>query len=78
MPVIKVHSAIRDYDVNFSDTYDFMGAFEKIQNRFYVIDSNVWALYRDTQFSHLDPELVMVLPSWFPLARASKSLNVRS
>ena len=54
MPVIKVHSAIRDYDVNFSDTYDFMGAFEKIQNRFYVIDSNVWALYRDTQFSHLD------------------------
>ena len=62
MPVIKVHSAIRDYDVNFSDTYDFMGAFDKIQNRFYVIDSNVWALYRDTQFSHLDPELVMVLP----------------
>lgn len=62
MQVIKVHSAIRDYEVNFSDTFDFLGAFEMIQNRFYVIDSNVWNLYRDTQFSHLDPKLVMVLP----------------
>lgn len=62
MSVIKVHSAIRDYVVNFSEGFDFLFALEKIPNRFYVIDSNVWALYRDTQFAHLDPELVMVLP----------------
>jgi len=62
MPVINVHSAIRDYAVHFSDGFDFLAAFEKIPNRFYVIDSNVWQLYRDSQFSHLDPQLVMVLP----------------
>ncbi len=62
MPVIKVHSAIRDYEVHFSEGFDFLSAFEKIPNRFYVIDSNVWRLYRDSQFSHLDPKQVMVLP----------------
>lgn len=62
MQVIKVHSAIRDYEVHFSDSFDFLTAFEEIPNRFYVIDSNVWELYRDSLFSRLDPELVMVLP----------------
>lgn len=62
MPIMKVHSAIRDYEVHFSDTFDFLGIFEKIPNRFYVIDSNVWKLYRDSIFSHLDLQLVMVLP----------------
>jgi len=60
--MIKVHSAIRDYEVHFADSFDFMAAFEHIANRYYVIDSNVWHLYRDTVFSHLDPALVMVLP----------------
>jgi len=62
MPIMNVHSAIRNYEVNISDTFEFFEAFEKIQNRFYVIDSNVWKLYRDSIFSHLDPRLVMVLP----------------
>lgn len=62
MQVIRVHSAIRDYEVHFTDSFDFLTAFEDIPNRFYVIDSNVWALYRDSLFSRLDPELVMVLP----------------
>lgn len=62
MSVIKVHSAIRDYVVNFSEGFDFLSFLEEIPNRFYVIDSNVWAIYRDTQFTHLNPELVMVLP----------------
>lgn len=62
MPVIKVHSAIRDYEVHFSGEFDFLEALEKIPNRFYVIDSNVWALYRESRFSHLDLQLVMVLP----------------
>lgn len=62
MPVIKVHSAIRDYEVHFFDSFDFLSAFEEIPNRFYVIDSNVWDLYRDSLFSQIDPQLVMVLP----------------
>jgi 3-dehydroquinate synthase len=62
MQVIKVHSAIRDYEVNFYDSFDFLTAFEEIPNRFYVIDSNVWNLYRDSLFSRLDPQLVLVLP----------------
>lgn len=62
MQVIKIRSAIRDYEVNFHDSFDFFAAFEEIPNRFYVIDSNVWELYRDSLFSCLDPQLVMVLP----------------
>jgi 3-dehydroquinate synthase len=62
MQVIKVHSAIRDYEVNFFDSFEFFAAFEKIPNRFYVIDSKVWELYRESLFSSLDPKLVMVLP----------------
>ncbi len=62
MQIIEVHSAIRDYEVQFSDTFDFLEAFEEIPNRFYIIDSNVWGLYRDSLFSRLDPQLVMVLP----------------
>lgn len=61
MQVIKVHSAIRDYEANFLDSFDFFAAFEKIPNRFYVIDSNVWNLYHESLFSRLDPQLVMVL-----------------
>lgn len=62
MQVIKVHSAIRDYEVNFLDSFDFLAAFENIPNRFYVIDSNVWNLYHESLFSRLDTKLVMVLP----------------
>jgi len=59
---MNVHSAIRDYEVHFSDAFDFLDAFEKISNRFYVIDSNVWRIYQGSIFSNLDPQLVMVLP----------------
>ncbi|MBZ0094602.1 MAG: hypothetical protein K8H75_04365 [Sulfuricella sp.] len=62
MQIIKVHSAIRDYEVNFFDSFDFLAAFEEIPNRFYVIDSNVWDIYCESLFSRLDPQLVMVLP----------------
>lgn len=62
MQVIDVHSAIRDYEVNFLDSFDFLATFEKIPNRFYVIDSNVWNLYHESLFARLDPQLVMVLP----------------
>lgn len=62
MQVISVHSAIRDYQVHFHDSFVFLKAFEEIPNRFYVIDSNVWSLYRDSLFSSIDPHLVMVLP----------------
>lgn len=62
MQVIKVHSAIRDYEVNFFDSFNFLTAFEEIPTRFYVIDSNVWNLYHESLFFRLDPQLVMVLP----------------
>ncbi|NCP72642.1 AroB-related putative sugar phosphate phospholyase (cyclizing) [Shewanella vesiculosa] len=62
MSVIRVHSAIRDYEVHLSESFDFLDAFEKIPNRFYVIDSNVWKLYRDSLFAYLNPQLVLVLP----------------
>jgi len=59
---MRVHSAVRDYEVNFCDSFDFLAAIETIPNRFYVIDSNVWDLYREQLFSRIDPAMVMVLP----------------
>lgn len=63
MQIIKVHSAIRDYEVQFSETFTLLEKLEEIQNRFYIIDSNVWTLYQNSLFSALDPRLVMVLPA---------------
>ena len=62
MQIIKVHSAIRDYEVQFSESFTFLETLDEIKNRFYIIDSNVWTLYQNSLFSGLDPKLVMVLP----------------
>lgn len=62
MQVIKVQSAIRDYQVQFSENFDFFFSFEAIPNRHYVIDSNVWNLYKDSVFSKLETNQVTVLP----------------
>ncbi len=62
MQVIKIKSAIRDYEVNFSETTDFLSKLETIRNRFYIIDSTVWDLYAEKLFSGLDMDRVMILP----------------
>ena len=61
MQVINVKSALRDYQVNITESTDFLRDLEAISDRLYVIDSNVWELYRESVFRGMDPTNVMVL-----------------
>jgi 3-dehydroquinate synthase len=59
--VMTVSSSIRDYQVAFVETMDFMSELESTKDRFYVIDKKVWDLYR-TSFKSLDTESAFILP----------------
>ncbi|OGA52527.1 MAG: hypothetical protein A3F74_26025 [Betaproteobacteria bacterium RIFCSPLOWO2_12_FULL_62_58] len=62
MQVINVKSALRDYQVHITETTDFIRDLGNIKERLYVIDSNVWEIYREQIFRGIDPSKVMVLP----------------
>ncbi len=62
MQVIKVKSAIRNYDVQFVDTMEFLEKFQNIKERFYIIDSNVWKHYSEKYLGSLDLKDILVLP----------------
>lgn len=62
MQVINVKSALRDYQVHIFESTDFLRDLENIKDRLYVIDSNIWKLYRERIFQGIDLSRVMVLP----------------
>ena len=61
MQIMSVSSSIRDYQVAFVETMDFISEFESMKDRYYVIDKKVWDLYR-TSFKSLDTESAIILP----------------
>ena len=61
MQIMTVSSSIRDYQVAFVETMDFISEFESAKDRYYVIDKKVWDLY-GTSFKPLDTESVLILP----------------
>lgn len=62
MSVTRISSKIRDYQVNIVETADFLYDLERIPERCYVVDENVWALYADNSLQHLDRGNVIVQP----------------
>ena len=44
---MRIRSNIRDYDVHFAETEDFLAEFAWFPQRCYVVDSNVWDHYKD-------------------------------
>jgi 3-dehydroquinate synthase len=63
MPVIKIKSNIRDYDVCFKRANGFLKEIDRgTSHNCYIIDENVWELYRRSTFSDLDKNNVIVLP----------------
>ncbi len=62
MPVIEITSRLRDYPVHISSDAGFVAGFEKLPNRCYVVDENVWRLYKDSALAALDRSLVIVQP----------------
>ena len=59
---MRIHSNIRDYDVHFAETEDFLAEFARFPQRCYVVDSNVWDHYKDGCLSCLWAGNVIVLP----------------
>lgn len=59
---MRIHSNIRDYDVHFSETAEFLAGVERFSHRCYVVDSNVWSHHRNGCLSGLRDESVIVLP----------------
>lgn len=61
MQIMTVSSSIRDYQVAFVETMDFISEFESAKDRYYVIDKKVWDLY-GASFKPLDAESTLILP----------------
>jgi len=63
MPVIKIKSNIRNYSVYFGKAKDFLSKLEKTYpNCCYIIDENVWKLYKNRTLYKLDKNKVIILP----------------
>jgi 3-dehydroquinate synthase len=60
--VIKIKSNIRDYEVCFDMTGEFLESIKSIPNRFYIIDENVWRFYSGSLLAELKSENVIIQP----------------
>lgn len=61
MQVMTVPSSIRNYEVVFGESMEFLSEYDSIKDRYYVIDKKVWELYAKC-FGSLDPQFVFLLP----------------
>lgn len=62
MSIIGITSKIRDYKIVFGNCGDFLAKISKtLKNKCYIIDENVWRLYKDNYFKTLDGTSVIVL-----------------
>lgn len=60
---MTIHSNIRDYDVHFTDTALTIAALIKeTPNLAWIVDENVWRIYRGSALAAIDPASVIVLP----------------
>ena len=59
--MMTVSSSIRDYQVDFVETMEFLASCESLASRYYVIDQNVWELYKGS-FDTLNAESTLILP----------------
>lgn len=62
MSVIKFSSKLRDYDVHFVDTTDFLSQFQRFAQRCFVVDENLWKLHSNGALRALANEELIVLP----------------
>lgn len=56
MPVIHVHSNLRDYDAVLDSTLHFKDELSALTNKVFVVDQNVWNLYGKSALNWLDPQ----------------------
>jgi 3-dehydroquinate synthase len=49
---MKIHSKIKDYELNFSDDMSFVGEMAKLSPRIVIVDENVYKYYKDVLNQH--------------------------
>ena len=47
MSNLKLHSHIHDYEVEFTDSFDFINYLKKIEKKVFVLDRNIYELYKN-------------------------------
>ena len=72
MQVMRVASRIRDYEVRFAGSPDFIRGLAGLPYARYLVDENVWRLYRGRALAPFDRERVTVLP----IGEERKTLDV--
>ncbi len=55
-----IHSATRNYEVIFEESFSFIAEFKHVQNTYFVIDKNVWDLYR-SEFAFIENDSLYIL-----------------
>ena len=59
---ITIKSNLKDYTVNFEDNADFIKNLAQMPNSVFVIDENIWNIYKNTHLSSIPQEKVIVQP----------------
>jgi len=59
---IKIHSKIKDYDVYFEETSQFIDDWAANTTTCFIVDENVWKLYSSTLLGTLPRENVIIVP----------------
>ena len=59
---IKIQSNIRDYEVFFCESHDFLNNFSQYEPYCYVIDETVWNLYGDRLFKNTTDKTRIIIP----------------
>lgn len=60
--MIKIASKLRDYEVHFTDSLDFLRRLDALPHGRFIIDENVWRLHQDKALAAIDRRRVTVLP----------------
>ncbi|MFA5276455.1 MAG: 3-dehydroquinate synthase [Candidatus Omnitrophota bacterium] len=62
MPIIRINSRIHNYEVTFGNFNSFSKIIEKKYSpSYYLVDKNVWSLYKNKYFSRLDRAKVILI-----------------
>jgi len=59
---LAIHSNIRDYEVTFEETDEFINSLSKYSHACFVVDENVWKIYASTLLSQVPEKLLIVIP----------------
>lgn len=63
MPVIKIKSNLRDYEIRTGEANEFVKSLVDLDYKAFVIDENVWHLYADSILSTLPESETLVFPA---------------